>query len=54
LPLGATTAKLTVDTTADNAGESFTATTTWSGSYASAAVTPAADNVATVYTDASG
>jgi hypothetical protein len=54
LPLGATTAKLTVDTTADNAGEAFTATTSWSGSYASAAETPAADNVATVYTDASG
>jgi trimeric autotransporter adhesin len=54
LPLGATTAKLTVDTTADNAGEALTATTTWSGSYATSAVTPASANVATVYTDASG
>jgi trimeric autotransporter adhesin len=54
LPLGATTAKLTVDTDAANAGEAFTATTTWGGSYASAAVTPADANVATVYTDASG
>jgi len=54
LPLGATTAKLTVDTTADNAGEALTATTTWSGSYATSAVTPASANVQTVYTDASG
>jgi hypothetical protein len=51
LPLTATTAKLTVDTTADNAGEALTATTTWGGSYASSAVTPASDNVATVYTE---
>ncbi|CAN2223334.1 hypothetical protein MCEMKE27_01287 [Candidatus Nanopelagicaceae bacterium] len=54
LPLSATTAKLTVDTTSVVAGEALTATTTWSGSYASTAVTPASDDVATVYTDASG
>jgi len=54
LPLAATTAKLTVDTPSIIAGQSLTATTTWSGSYASAAVTPASDNVQTVYTDALG
>jgi len=54
LPLSATTAKLTVDTTSVIAGQALTATTSWSGSYASAAVTPATDDVATVYTDASG
>jgi hypothetical protein len=54
VPIAATTAKLTVDTPSVVAGQSLTATTTWSGSYASAAVTPASDDVATLYTDASG
>jgi hypothetical protein len=54
LPLTATTAKLTVDTPSTVAGEGLTATTVWGGSYASASVTPASDNVQTVYTDASG
>ncbi|CAN2223245.1 hypothetical protein MCEMKE27_01285 [Candidatus Nanopelagicaceae bacterium] len=54
LPLSTTTAKLTVDTTSVIAGQALTATTSWGGSYASAAVTPADADVATVYTDADG
>ena len=55
LPLAATTAKLTVDLgTTSTAGEALTATTTWSGNYATSSVTPASANVQTVYTDADG
>jgi len=55
LPVAATTAKLTVDAgTTVTAGQALTATTTWSGNYATANVTPASANVQTVFTDASG
>jgi trimeric autotransporter adhesin len=54
LPVTATTAKLSIDTPSVVAGQALTATTTWSGNFASSAVTPASANVATVFTDASG
>jgi hypothetical protein len=54
LPLTATTAKLTIDTDSSVAGQYFPYAVTWSGSYASASVTPASAATGTLYTDASG